>query len=59
MNNVRNLEFRYFDEAGLVTSDLDLIRSVQISMTVEEDAGQSGTIERSYSTRVLCRNLGF
>lgn len=59
VNNVRNLEFRYFDEAGLVTSDLDLIRSVQISMTVEEDAGQSGTVERSYSTRVLCRNLGF
>ena len=58
VNNVRNLEFRYFDEEGNVTTDLDLIRSVQISMTVEEDAGAEGTIERSYSTRVLCRNLG-
>jgi len=58
VNNVTNLEFRYFDEAGLVTGDLDLIRSVQISMTVEEDAGKSGTVERSYTTRVLCRNLG-
>ena len=58
VNNVTNLEFRYFDEAGLVTGDLDLIRSVQISMTVEEDAGTGGTVERSYTTRVLCRNLG-
>jgi type IV pilus assembly protein PilW len=58
VNNVTNLEFRYFDEAGLVTGDLDLIRSVQISMTVEEDAGNGGTVERSYTTRVLCRNLG-
>jgi type IV pilus assembly protein PilW len=58
VNNVTNLDFRYFDEAGLVTGDLDLIRSVQISMTVEEDAGNGGTVERSYTTRVLCRNLG-
>jgi type IV pilus assembly protein PilW len=58
VNNVTNLEFRYFDEAGLVTGDLDLIRSVQISMTVEEDSGAGATVERSYTTRVLCRNLG-
>lgn len=58
VNNVTNLEFRYFDETGAVTGDLDLIRSVQISMTVEEDAGPGDTIERSYTTRVLCRNLG-
>lgn len=58
VNNVTNLEFRYFDEEGVVTGDLDLIRSVQISMTVEEDAGSGGTVERSYTTRVLCRNLG-
>ena len=38
--------------------DLQAIRAVQISMTVEEDAGTGGTIERSYTTRVLCRNLG-
>jgi prepilin-type N-terminal cleavage/methylation domain-containing protein len=58
VNNVTNLRFRYFDEDGNETSELDEIRSVQISMTVEEDAGTEGTVERSYTTRVLCRNLG-
>ena len=43
---------------GNETSDLQLIRAVQISMTVEEDAGIEGTVERSYTTRVLCRNMG-
>lgn len=58
VNNVTNLRFRYFDEDGNETGDLEEIRSVQISMTVEEDAGTEGTVERSYTTRVLCRNLG-
>lgn len=58
VNNVTNLRFRYYDEDGNETTNLDDIRSVQISMTVEEDAGTAGTVERSYTTRVLCRNLG-
>jgi type IV pilus assembly protein PilW len=58
VNNVTNLRFRYYDEDGAETSDLFAIRSVQISMTVEEDAGTAGTVERSYTTKVLCRNLG-
>ena len=58
VNNVTALRFRYFDEGGLETSNLEDIRSVQISMTVEEDAGREGPVERSYSTRVLCRNMG-
>jgi len=58
VNNVTNLRFRYFDQDGSETSTLSAIRSVQISMTVREDAGTEGPIERSYSTRVLCRNLG-
>jgi len=58
VNNVENLRFRYFDEDGNETGNLDEIRSVQISMTVQEDAGTEGPIERSYTTRVLCRNLG-
>lgn len=57
VENVTNLRFRYFDQAGNETGDRDEIRSVQISMTVEEPAGMDGTVERSYSTRVLCRNL--
>ncbi|MGD9330775.1 MAG: prepilin-type N-terminal cleavage/methylation domain-containing protein [Desulfobacterales bacterium] len=58
VENVSNLEFRYFDQDGNITAELNDIRSVQISMTVEEEAGAEGPIERSYSTRVLCRNLG-
>lgn len=58
VENVTNLRFRYFDEEGNETGDLEEIRSVQISMTVEEDAGMAGPVERSYTTRVLCRNLG-
>ena len=58
VNNVTDLRFRYFDEDGNTTSVLSDIRSVQISMTVEEDAGNEGTVERSYTTRVLCRNMG-
>jgi type II secretion system protein J len=58
VNNVKSLRFRYYDDEGNETSDLTEIRAVQISMTVEESAGLEGTVERSYSTRVLCRNLG-
>jgi len=58
VENVTNLRFRYYDEEGNETGDLEEIRSVQISMTVEEDAGMAGPVERSYTTRVLCRNLG-
>ena len=58
VNNITNLRFRYFDEDGNETAVLEDIRSVQISMTVQEDAGNAGTVERSYATRVLCRNLG-
>jgi len=58
VNNVSDLRFRYYDEDGNETGDLQEIRAVQIEMTVEEDVGSEGTIERSYTTRVLCRNLG-
>jgi type IV pilus assembly protein PilW len=58
VDNVSDLTFRYFDQEGNETTDLEEIRSVQISMTVEEPAGLDGIVERSYSTRVLCRNMG-
>jgi len=58
VNNISNLRFRYYGEDGNETGVLEDIRAVQIDMTVEEDVGTEGTIERSYSTRVLCRNLG-
>lgn len=34
------------------------IRTVEISIIVEEPAGREGTVQRTYSTRVRCRNAG-
>ncbi|MDH3883755.1 MAG: hypothetical protein OET63_06045 [Desulfobacterales bacterium] len=56
--NVSNLSFTYYDETGVVTTAVDAIRTVQISMTVQLPAGRGGTLERTYSTRVRCRNIG-
>jgi len=58
VNNVTNLRFRYYDEDGNETGDVNEIRTVLISMTVREDAGTAGPVERTYATKVLCRNLG-
>jgi type IV pilus assembly protein PilW len=58
VDNVSNLRFTYFDEDDNVTTDLNEIRSVAITMTVEEPAGLEGTVARTYNTRVRCRNLG-
>jgi prepilin-type N-terminal cleavage/methylation domain-containing protein len=35
------------------------ITTVEISIWVEEPAGRDGMVQRSYSTRVRCRNAGF
>ena len=58
VDNVSNFLFRYFDADGLVTTVANDIRSVEITMTVEEPAGMEGMIARTYRTRVRCRNLG-
>ena len=58
VNNVTNLRFTYFDEDDVETTDTEEIRSVALTMTVEEPAGLDGTVERTYNTRVRCRNLG-
>jgi type II secretory pathway component PulJ len=57
-NNVSNLSFTYYDETGAVTTARDAIRTVEISMTVQLPAGRGGTVSRTYSTRVRCRNIG-
>ena len=43
----------------LAAADRDDIRTVQISITVEEPAGMGGPVRRTYTTRVRCRNAGF
>jgi len=57
-NNVSNISFTYYDDSGAVTTAVDAIRTVEISMTVQLPAGRRGTLSRTYSTRVRCRNIG-
>ena len=70
IDNVVNFEFRYFRENeddtptdNDVINGQDLINfyglTVQISITVEEPAGIGDPVERTYTTRVRCRNAGF
>jgi prepilin-type N-terminal cleavage/methylation domain-containing protein len=58
IDNVSDLDFNYLDANGLETHDVDNIRTVEITLTVEEPAGREGFLSRTYSTRVICRNLG-
>jgi type IV pilus assembly protein PilW len=62
VENVTNLSFDYRDEnddpVTDLVADLNEIRTVIISMTVEEPAGRGQPVRRTYSARVRCRNLG-
>ena len=63
--NVENFSFSYFDENNNVTADTTLIRTVEVSMTIEQAAGRSGQqgavragdISRTMTRRIFCRNL--
>ena len=57
-DNVSDLEFIYLDENDSPASESAAIRTVEISITVQEPAGRAGTLSRTYSTRIRCRNLG-
>ncbi len=57
VDHVDNLTFRYLDADNIETSDLSAIRTIEISLTVEEPAGREQSLSRTYSTRVICRNL--
>lgn len=61
IENVLDLTFTYFDESGTDLGDepdLDEIRTVEIILTVAQKAGRDRLVNRTYSTRVNCRNLG-
>jgi hypothetical protein len=53
----------YFDNTGTVITTADLaarladIRTVGITLTVNRPAGREGTVSRTYTTQVRCRNL--
>ena len=58
IDHVKALTFRYFDRDNEETNILDDIHTVEISLTIREPAGKGKFISRTYSTRVICRNLG-
>ncbi|MEJ2729954.1 MAG: hypothetical protein P8185_15870 [Deltaproteobacteria bacterium] len=58
VENVTNLSFTYLDKDEGTPSDAADIRTVIITMTVEDPAGRGGIMRRTYSARVRCRNLG-
>ncbi|MEJ2282652.1 MAG: hypothetical protein P8X85_03570 [Desulfobacterales bacterium] len=57
VDNVTDLTFRYLDADDMGTNELDAIRTVEVSLTVEEPAGRDKFLSRTYATRVICRNL--
>jgi len=57
VDNVTDLTFRYLDADDLDTNERAAIRTVEVSLTVEEPAGRDKVLSRTYSTRVICRNL--
>ena len=58
IDHVNSLTFKYFNRDNKETDILDDIRTVEISLTIREPAGKEKFISRTYSTRVICRNLG-
>jgi type IV pilus assembly protein PilW len=60
LDNVTALSFIYMDQADNLLPEpvaVDQIRTVLISLTLQRPAGRSGTVSRTYTTRVRCRNL--
>jgi prepilin-type N-terminal cleavage/methylation domain-containing protein len=61
--NVTNFQYFYMDQDDntltLPIADLSEIRTVNVSMTIEQPAGISGPIERTITKRILCRNLNY
>lgn len=64
ISDVQNLTFTYFDTDGntlgspVPAAMLADIRTVEISMTVQEPAGRGNPVSRTLTKRVKCRNSG-
>ena len=58
VENVADLKFSYLDSNDNTAGNRKDIKTVIISMTVTEPAGRGRSLSRTYSTRVICRNLG-
>ena len=71
IRNITNLNFGYFNAANNDLIDYGLspprvpddqladIRSVEISITIQEPAGRDEPVSRTLTRKVECRNLGF
>ncbi|MEJ5358792.1 MAG: prepilin-type N-terminal cleavage/methylation domain-containing protein [Desulfobacterales bacterium] len=63
LDHVSQLQFSYFDAAGVPIPEADLaarrldIRAIEITLTIQRPAGSHPEISRTYTTRVRCRNL--
>lgn len=57
IDNVSALAFTYRDAGGNVTANLNDIRMVDINMTCQATDAQGRPINRTLTTRVICRNL--
>jgi prepilin-type N-terminal cleavage/methylation domain-containing protein len=63
LGDVNALAMTYLDDTGIAIPTLDLatrradIRTVGITLTVNRPAGRDGTVSRTYTTQVRCRNL--
>jgi type II secretion system protein J len=63
--NVTNFQFSYFDEddlpiaAPVSNADTPRIRTVEVSMTIQQPAGRFAPVNRTLTKRILCRNTGF
>lgn len=58
IENVAALQFSYLNGRNEPTLNPGEVKTVIISMTVNEPAGRKQSISRTYATRVFCRNLG-
>jgi prepilin-type N-terminal cleavage/methylation domain-containing protein len=60
LNNVTDLTFSYLDATDTPMAlpiQVDEIRTVLISLTLQRPAGREGPVSRTYTTRIRCRNL--
>jgi prepilin-type N-terminal cleavage/methylation domain-containing protein len=57
IENVSDLRFSYLNDNDETAGNPQDIKTVIISMTVTEPVGGKRLLSRTYSTRILCRNL--
>jgi prepilin-type N-terminal cleavage/methylation domain-containing protein len=61
VGDVSDFRFTYFDTDGNILAEpvtLPDIRSIGVTITLAAYAGRGENVQRNYSTRIRCRNLG-